>query len=150
MTGAGTPTTVSPMVLLDTHVWIWLVEGTPGTISERVLARLESAAGRSALRVSALSAWEVAILTRKRRLQLTRDPASWVSEAITRRGITEVRLNSAVAVAAALLPTPAPEDPADRFLLATAFSNGWTLATRDADIISYAAVAGISVLDARN
>lgn len=149
MIGAAVPAVpAAPTLLLDTHVWIWLVEGRPNTISAHAVALIESAADRAALRVSALSAWEVAMLIQKRRLHLARDPASWVKEALVRRGITEVRLDSTVAVTAASLPAPAPTDPADRFLIATAFTNGWTLVTRDASILAYAAAARIPVLDA--
>lgn len=131
-------------------MWIWLVEGTPGTIPPRIIALLESAADGAALRVSAVSAWEVAMLVRKKRLRLARDPASWVNEALSKRGVAEARLKSTIAVAAASLPAPAPADPADRFLIATAFGNGWTFVTKDATILSYAAGAGISALDARD
>lgn len=143
-------TSSTPTLLLDTHMWIWLVEGTPGTIPQRIIELLESAADGAALRVSAVSAWEVAMLVRKNRLRLARDPASWVNEALSKRGVAETRLNSTIAVAAASLPAPAPADPADRFLIATAFGNGWTFVTKDAGILSYAAAAGISALDARD
>lgn len=143
-------TSSTPTLLLDTHMWIWLVEGTPGTIPPRIIALLESAADGAALRVSAVSAWEVAMLVRKKRLRLARDPASWVNEALSKRGVAEARLKSTIAVAAASLPAPAPADPADRFLIATAFGNGWTFVTKDATILSYAAGAGISALDARD
>jgi len=147
---AEPPTSVTPTLLLDTHIWIWLVEGTPSTISPRIVERLESAADGAALRVSAVSAWEVAMLVQKRRLHLARDTASWVNEALTKRGVMEARLNSTIAVAAASLPAPAPADPADRFLIATAFGNGWTFVTKDATILAYAAETGIQVLDARS
>lgn len=146
----GPALSVTPTLLLDTHIWIWLVEGTSGVISQRMVERLESAADGAALRVSAVSAWEVAMLVQKRRLHLARDPASWVNEALAKRGVTETRLNSTIAVAAASLPAPAPADPADRFLIATAFGNGWTFVTKDATILAYGAKTGIPVLDARN
>ena len=48
-------------VLLDTHVWVWLMEGRAG-VSPEAVRLVERVGARSFLRVSVISAWEVGML----------------------------------------------------------------------------------------
>jgi len=50
------------VLLLDTHVWIWLVEGTAGQFGRKALRRIQRASVAGRLRVSVISVWEVAVL----------------------------------------------------------------------------------------
>jgi len=56
--------TAGPLVL-DTHAWIWLMEGSIAELSAATIALIEQAAGRSELAISAISVWEVAMLETK-------------------------------------------------------------------------------------
>lgn len=135
-------------LLLDTHIWVWMVSNTMERVSDETRAALEEAAARRSLRVSAISVWEVGMLARKKRLALTMHLAAWVERGLAAPGIQSVPLDSTVALVSTTLPDDPPSDPADRFLLAKAFSYGWTLVTADAKIIRYAAGVGIPTLTA--
>ena len=57
-------------VLLDTHVWVWLMEGRAG-VSPEAVKLMEQAGEESFLRVSVISAWEVGMLEARGRFRLT-------------------------------------------------------------------------------
>ena len=135
-------------LLLDTHIWVWMVSNTMERVSAGARAALEESAAMHRLRVSAISVWEVGMLARKKRLGLTMHPSAWVERALAVTGVQQVSLDSAVALLSSTLPNEPPSDPADRFLLAKANRYGWTLVTSDARIIRYASGQGIPVLDA--
>ncbi len=48
------------MLVLDTHVWIWLVAGDP-TLSAGARDAIEAAAADGSVLVPAISVWEVAV-----------------------------------------------------------------------------------------
>jgi PIN domain nuclease of toxin-antitoxin system len=137
--------TKTTALLLDTHIWIWLVEGAD-RLPQRLVTTLDSAASDGRLWVHPISAWEVATLSRKGRLRLGRPVREWISEAINLPGIGLAPVTSVGAVEAALLETPALTDPADRWLVATAWTEGATLVTMDRQILRCAASAGVRVL----
>jgi PIN domain nuclease of toxin-antitoxin system len=48
--------------VLDTHVWIWVLEGVKKELSSATVSLIEVAGGNAGLAVSAISVWEVAML----------------------------------------------------------------------------------------
>ncbi|AUX25418.1 uncharacterized protein SOCEGT47_059640 [Sorangium cellulosum] len=58
------------MIVLDTHVWIWWVQGDPRLCREAVKVLEEGES--TGLGVSAISAWEIAKLVERGRLTLPR------------------------------------------------------------------------------
>lgn len=137
-------------LLLDTHVWVWMMSNTMERVSASTRLALEESEARRSLRVSAISVWEVGTLVRKKRLGLTMHVAAWVERGLAKPGVQQAPLDSAVALLSTSLPDEPPSDPADRFLLAKAYTYGWTLVTADERIIRYATGQGIPVLDARS
>lgn len=135
-------------LLLDTHIWVWLVSNALERVPAATRAALEESAARRSLRVSSISVWEVGMLARKKRLGLTMHVSTWVERGLAAPGVQQVPLDSAVALLSTALPDDPPADPADRLLIAEAYSYGWTLVTADARIIRYAAGQGIPVLEA--
>lgn len=136
-------------LLLDTHVWIWLMEGSPGRLSAAVVRTIEEAAEEGLVRIHPLSVWEVGMLVRKGRLSLAGPVERWVEEALAVGGVTLTPMTAAMALEAAALPEPFPGDPVDRMLVATARLLGATLVTADRRILDGAAeVAGAGVLEA--
>jgi PIN domain nuclease of toxin-antitoxin system len=123
------------VIVLDTHAWIWWLDDAE-RLSERARALI---AESSAIGISTLSAWELAMLVRHRRLALDRDVRDWV-----RRGLGDERIEAIapgvdVAVAAAILDDTAfPGDPADRMIFATARSLDAPLVTRDERMRAFA------------
>ena len=135
-------------LLLDTHVWIWLMEDVAGRLSSRCLAEIRVATRAGRLFVSPVSAWEVAMLVAKGRLTLRQDVRLWVSDAIGMEGLYVAAFTVQVALDAALLPGAPRADRADRFLIATARALGATLVTRDRAMLEYGSAGHVAVLDA--
>ena len=132
------------VLLLDTHVWIWVVGGVE-PLKRSVLSAVEGAARGGRIRVSAISVWEVAMLEAKGRIRLTKDCLAWVQEALAAPGTSLVSLTPEIAVESSRLPGTFHGDPADRILVATARLLGGTLLTRDERILAYGKGKHVSV-----
>jgi PIN domain nuclease of toxin-antitoxin system len=74
------------------------------------------------------------VLAEKGRLELEPDPVSWVRRALEQDDIKEAPINIEVAVRSSELDLP-HQDPADRFLAATAIVYGLELATVDSVLL---------------
>jgi len=135
------------LVLLDTHAWIWLLNG-----SERLGPKARKAIQRSlaeeAVLISAISAWEVAMLVTKGRLVLDRDVGEWVHAALSLPGIRLEPISPEVAVASTRLPGKIHSDPADRMLAATVRHLGSTLITADQLLLDYGKDGHLKALEA--
>ena len=122
------------MLLLDTHVLVWLDEGNPRLGSTALIAINEAlAAGQ--LAVATISFWEIAMLIEKQRLIMKTEIDVWRSD-LLQAGLQEVSLWGETAIRAAQLQS-FHGDPADRMIVATAIENGATLITADAKILSW-------------
>jgi PIN domain nuclease of toxin-antitoxin system len=133
------------VLLLDTHVWLWLVGGAE-PLKRSVLSAVEGAARRGRIRVSAISVWEVAMLDAKGRIRLSKDCLAWVQEALSAPGTSLVPLTPEIAVESSRLPGEFHGGPADRILVATARLLGATLLTRDERILAYGKGKLVSVM----
>src|SRR5271169_5482058 len=91
------PASARPLVL-DTHVWIRAVEGHADRLSGPVVREIERAAMANRLHVSAISAWEIAMLVRKGRITLSRDASSWIAAARRPPGVRITPVTSAIAL----------------------------------------------------
>jgi len=126
------------VLVLDTHVWVWSVEGDTrrvGRLSRQALSRAESA---DRIRVSLVSVFEVTALCTVGRLRLAIPVERWVGEALGAAGARLAELTPSMAVDAGSIPDHALADPMDRLLVATARQLGATLLTADSRILSYA------------
>ena len=135
-------------LLLDTHIWIWLMNGDAHRLGPRVLAAIEGAAEHGAVHVAAISTWEVAMLESTGRIRLAGDCLTWVRSALSAPGITLVPLSAEIAVASTRLPGNLHGEPADRILVATARTLDVTLVTKDEAIQRYAADGYVPVMRA--
>lgn len=133
------------VLLLDTHVWLWLVGGAE-PFKRPVLSAIERAARSGRIRVSAISVWEVAMLEVKGRIRLSKDCLAWVQDALAAPGTSLVPLTPEIAVESSRLQGVFHEDPADRILVATARLLGATLLTRDERILTYGKGKLVSVM----
>lgn len=134
-------------LLLDTHVWIWLVNAEPG-LSMRVRRAISTSAVESRVLVSAISVWELGMLEAKGRIRLEQDCETWVRRALGLAGMRLVPVDDRVAIASTRLPGAFHGDPADRMLVATARVLDATLVTRDADILTYGRTGYVRTLAA--
>lgn len=88
--------------------------------------------------VSPITAWEIGLLVRKRRLTLALTVDDFVRALFSLPGVVLAALTPSIAVAAAALPDGVVADPADRILVATASAYGARFVTRDRGIQAYA------------
>jgi PIN domain nuclease of toxin-antitoxin system len=118
------------VIVLDTHVWLWWV-AAPERLSRTAQAEIDEA---DEIGISAISAWEIAMLANRGRIALDRPTERWVRAALdVDPRTTELALTARTAArAAALAGDGLPGDPADRFIYATARALDARLVTRDA------------------
>lgn len=135
------------MVLLDTHVWVWLLSGSQ-KINQKALKAVERSLSSEAVLLSAISTWEVAMLVSKGRLTLDRDVGEWVQAAVSVPGIRVEPITPEIAVASTRLPGVIHPDPADRLIAATARHLGAVLITDDQLLLDYGTAGHIKVLKA--
>jgi PIN domain nuclease of toxin-antitoxin system len=114
-------------LLLDTHVIVWAVADVQ-RLDSRVATLLADSGNE--LWMSAVSAWELAMLTERRRVTLLPDVGRWLESAAAGLGLHEAPLTSAIALDSRRLAV-STDDPADRFIAATARAHGCTLVTAD-------------------
>lgn len=135
--------------VLDTHVWIWMVEGDRTMLSPSAVDAIEEAGKQGAVRVSAISVWEVAMLEQRGRISLSRPIDDWVDAALAAPGVQLLPLSPEIAIESTRLPGAPHGDPADRILVASARIVGGRLATCDREILAYARGGQLAVLDGR-
>ena len=137
-------------LLLDTHIWIWHLEGATSRMAPGVTELLDRAGAKAGLHVCDISAWEVAVKARKGTLHFSVDPMIWLRRAERAPGIRSLPLDREILLVSTMLPGEMHNDPADRMLLAAAKLNNLPLVTADASIMEYAkANPGTPVVDAR-
>ena len=124
------------MILLDTHVLIWLDQGS-SDLGASCRAAADSALADDALAVSAISFWEVAMLAQRNRLSLDMEVSVWRRDLLV-AGVRELAVDGRIGIRAALL-AELQRDPADRLIAATAQVYGATLATADQQLLDWRA-----------
>ena len=126
------------MLLLDTHVWIWILAGDARRIGRRARALLTRAESRDAIRISPVTLFEVMALHAAGRLHLTRPPDEWIRQAMASAPVRIAELSASIAIDAGRISRDVLGDPMDRLLVATAAEMDATLLTADARIFQYA------------
>ena len=124
-------------LLLDTHIWLWSVL-EPERLGKR--ARLLLASEEHELWLSVVSSWEALLLHKNKKLYLGSDPVQWVRRAS--QSLQEVPLTQDIVVAAHEIELH--DDPADRFLAATAMILDLTLVTADARLLGLENIATLA------
>jgi PIN domain nuclease of toxin-antitoxin system len=123
-----------PLILLDSHALVWLASDDK-RLGRRARATTDRSLVDGKLAVSAISFWEIALLVVKRRLELGRPPRAW-RNGLLDGGLLEIKVDGDIAIAAAQLGD-FHDDPADRFIVATASVTGATLLTTDQRILDW-------------
>jgi PIN domain nuclease of toxin-antitoxin system len=129
-------------LLLDTHIVLWLDSGDArlNGATRELIEDCWSAGGT--MHVSAVSAWEIALLVDSRRIELDLSPRAWVDRFVGRPGVVATPLTSRAAAGAYDLAPLEHRDPADRLLIATAIELACPLVTYDQRIADFAARHG--------
>ena len=121
------------MILLDTHALIWFT--TDSGLGKKSDALADQALAEECLTVSAISFWEIALLVSKSRVKSI-DSAAELRERVLDAGIIELPITGDIALRAVDLAN-LPDDPADRFIMATAIVHGATLMTADDQLLNW-------------
>lgn len=119
-------------LLLDTHILLWSVT-EPQRLARLVAEELVNAANE--LWFSPISAWETLILAEKGKIRLQPNPLAGFQAIIEELSLCEAPLTFDVAVRSRMIAL-SHQDPADRFIAATALVYGLTLVTADARLIA--------------
>jgi PIN domain nuclease of toxin-antitoxin system len=124
--------------LLDTHLWVWLLNGNAQVQQSAVFSPLLKASKKSGLYISAISIWEVAMLEAKKRITFSTDIRSWIHDAVSAPGLQVIPLLPDISIDSTHLPGEFHGDPADRIIVATARLLKCPVVTADKKILSYA------------
>lgn len=124
------------VIVLDTHVLLWWLSN-PEKLSSNAAEAIEESINAGTIYVSSISAWEIAMLSSRGRLELTSDVDDWIAAAESLPFLHFVPVNNRVAVKSVSLPEFAYSDPADRIIIATALSLRAALVTKDRRILDY-------------
>ena len=119
------------MILLDTHVLIWLAF-EPAKLSRAAREAIDESARTGGLGISAITLWEAAWLAVHRRVHFTGTPDAFIEEISSRTAVFPI--TPTIAILANQLPATYPRDPSDRLIGATAMSEGIALVTKDRTI----------------
>lgn len=125
------------MILLDTHVLIWM-SSDPVRLSAKARQRILEARRDSGLAVASITLWELAWLAENRRVLYSGSVESFVRETISRVAVKS--MSPEVVALAAHLPDNYPKDPSDRLIGSTAIVEGMPLVTADEKIRNSAIV----------
>lgn len=129
------------MIVLDTHIWIWWVQGDKRLTNGQIQAIRENEGG--SIGVSAISCWEVAKLVKLGRLQFSIPLETWFEKALIYPGIQLLALTPEIAIASTRLPGEFHRDPADQLIVATARYYNCPLLTSDSRIANYPHITNI-------
>ena len=121
------------MIVLDTHVLVWWVNGSPA-LPSRVQRELRAALADGPARVSAISAFEIRTAVRRGRLDLGVPIEQWFGDLAALPELRFEPVSHEIALRAGSFDESVPGDPADRIIAATALCLAATLATADAKL----------------
>jgi PIN domain nuclease of toxin-antitoxin system len=120
-------------LLIDTHVLLWLLAGSP-RLSSDTLATL--ADRRNAVFLSVVSTWEIAIKVGLGKLDLPPNLHAWLPAELDAAGLKLLTIDLEHSLGVESLPHH-HRDPFDRLLIAQAVSDGLTIVTADRVFDSY-------------
>jgi PIN domain nuclease of toxin-antitoxin system len=124
-------------LLLDTHIALWLDNGDD-RLHPRTRALIDASWREGgAILLSAVSAWEIALLVDTERIALDLPVDGWVDRFVARPGIEAVALTCTAAARAYRLHPLDHRDPADRLLIATAIERSCSFVTYDERIMQF-------------
>jgi PIN domain nuclease of toxin-antitoxin system len=135
------------VILLDTHVVIWAAMDDP-RLGKRARELIEKLDRTNPFCVSAISAWEIAVLVHKGRVNLGESANTWLSKVMNHQGWQNIPVDFNIAIESVNLPGDLHSDPADRIIVATARQNNCTVLTADRAILKYSAAGHVKASDA--
>lgn len=119
------------MILLDTHILIWLLIA-PANLSPKEKRAILAGRKSGPLAVSAITLWEIAWLAENKRIEIDVSVDSFVRKCASY--VQVFPITPEIAVRSVKFPKSFPNDPQDRIICATAIVEGLRLLTHDKQI----------------
>ena len=121
------------LFLLDTHALIFWCNQQ--SVSEDFIKFFDKQDQLGNLMVSSISFWEIALLTKKGKLEIT-DVESWKNELFANTNLVLIEPSASEMIKSTQLPD-IHKDPFDRLLIVQTNNNKATLVTKDVTIKKY-------------
>ena len=128
------------MILLDTHVLIWLAS-EPGKLSKKASEAIRGASLAGGVAIAGITLWEIAWLATHGRIANTGTVEAFVERISSRTAIRPI--TAKIAALANQFPKTYSADPCDRLIGATALAEGIPLVTKDRNIREYGQIKTI-------
>lgn len=124
-------------LLLDTHIALWLDSGD-GQLKPTTRALIDQCwKNGGSILLSAVSAWEIAVLVDRGHIQLDLPLHRWLDRFLGRTGVNSVPLEHKAAIRAYQLHHLEHRDPGDRLLIASAIELSCAFVTYDERIVQF-------------
>ena len=133
---------MSERLLLDTHIALWLDSGDRRLRESTRILIDDCWRNDGRIFLSAVTAWEVALLVDTGRIDLDLPVEAWIERFLVRPGVEGVPLDHRAASRSYRLHHLEHRDPADRLLIATAIELACPLVTYDERIVRFADTHG--------
>lgn len=130
---------IDALILLDTHVWLWWLS-SPDLLSKAASEQIDAAPQNGGLAVSAISVWEVAMLVKKGRLELSLPVAELIAHCERLPILRFLPISPRIALDSVTLE-PFHPDPADRLIAATARAHNATLISKDQRLLAFEGIS---------
>jgi PIN domain nuclease of toxin-antitoxin system len=117
------------VILLDTHVLVWLT-AEPKRLSSAAVSAIRRANRDGGIAISAITLWELGWLATHGRLQVTGTVEAYLEDVSSR--VAVLPITTKVAALANQFSGDYSGDPCDRLIGATALAEGLVLVTKDA------------------
>ena len=119
------------MLLLDTHIALWWLDGGERLTPKQRRATAAAERRNEKLHVAGVTLWEIAMLARHGRITTAQGLDDFLQELERNARLDVLPITATIAIDAARLGNAFPKDPADRLIAATARVHGHTLVTAD-------------------
>lgn len=133
-------------ILVDTHVWLWVMAGSPA-LSKEFIQDFERILKGNGVLISPMSIWEIGMLVEKKRIEIDMDVMDWIEQSLETPGINLTPITPRIAIQSTRLVGTIHGDPVDRLLIATAHEENAIFVTCDQKILRYGKDKFISVYD---